>query len=165
MKTVLVSTLIVCLTLLLWFSPVSALDIGTTAPDFRLPNLSGEKVGLSDFKGQIIVLKLATTWCPTCKQQVEEILDIGDFLREQKVVFVEVFLQDSEAMIKDHLKGITYPMPHSALIDNGQVARAYSVYVIPRLLVVGPDFKIRRDGSMITGYDLKKKILEVAAGK
>lgn len=150
------------LVLLLFFSPAAfALEAGTTAPDFEIPNLEGKKVRLSDFKGRIIVLKIATTWCPTCKQQVQEIREIEGFLKENNVAFVEVFLQDSPEMIKEHEKSSGLTLPHAVLLDNGKAAKAYNVYLIPRLLVIDKNFKVQRDGSLMTGNDLTRRIQKV----
>lgn len=165
MKNALLAPLVLLLLLAVFTCPAAALETGDAAPDFKLSTLDGKKVSLSDFRGKIIVLKLATTWCPTCKQQDQEIAEIGEFLKEQDVSLVEVFLQDSEAMIREHLQATSFPMPHVVLEGDNKVAKAYNVYVIPRLLVIDRDFKVRRDGSLITAYELKKLIQEVAGGK
>ena len=34
------------------------------APEFRLSDLNGKEVSLSDFKGQAVLLDFSTTWCP-----------------------------------------------------------------------------------------------------
>ena len=124
--------LVVCL------APVAAVAIetGIQAPDFKLKSLQGEDVSLSDFKGRLILLKLATTWCPTCKQLSAEIEKVGAFLKEQDVVVLEVFVQDSPEMVKKYLGDAEPPMTFRALLDDGQVYDAYSVYLIPRLLVI-----------------------------
>ena len=113
-----------------------AIETGTQAPDFKLKSLQGEDVSLSDFKGRLVLLKLATTWCPTCKQLSAEIEKVGEFLKEQDVVVLEVFVQDSAEMVKKYLGDTEPPMTFRALLDDGQVYDAYSVYLIPRLLVV-----------------------------
>lgn len=145
--------------LLLFFAlPAFALEEGATAPDFEIPNLEGKNVRLSDFRGRIIVLKLATTWCPTCKQQVQEIREAESFLKENNVAVVEVFLQDSAEMIREHVKTSGLTLPHAVLLDNGRAAKAYNVFLIPRLLVIDKNFKIQRDGSLMTARDLTHRI-------
>ena len=158
--------LIPSLLLFLWLLSVPALAVepGTTAPDFSLKTVDGKTVHLSDFKGQPILLKLATTWCPTCKQQTQEIRAAGDFLKAHHVVVVEVFLQDSEQMVRDYIKDERYPMEHVALIDDGSALEAYNVYLIPRTVLIGPDFVVRRDGSLMEAKALIaafKKILDI----
>jgi peroxiredoxin len=138
--------------------PVFAIDNGETAPDFRLPNLEGKKIALADYKGQVVVLKLATTWCPTCKQQTQEIGQIADFLQANNVAVIEVFIQDSEKMVRDYFKEMPLAKNHAVLLDNGKAAKAYNVYVIPRVLLLDRNLKVRHDGNLITGADLKARI-------
>ena len=122
-------------------------DVGMQAPDFKLKALDGQEVSLSDFKGRLVLLKLGTTWCPTCKQMMSEIKKIGDFLQEKDVVVLDVFVQDSEKMIKKYLGDSKLPMTFHALLDDGQAYEAYNVYLIPRLLVVDAEQVIRFDSA------------------
>ncbi len=153
------------LLLLLFSTSALALEKGIVAPDFELSTLEGKKVRLSDYKGQTIVLKLATTWCPTCKQLSQEIRYAGDYLKKNEVAVVEIFLQDTEEMVKEYFSGQTYEMPHVVLIDDGQVHKGYNVYLIPRLLLIDKDFKVRRDGSLISARDLVRELEKVAQGE
>ena len=120
-----------------------AIETGIQAPDFKLKSLQGEDVSLSDFKGRLVLLKLATTWCPTCKELSAEIEKVGEFLKELDVVVLEVFVQDSPEMVKKYLGDTEPPMTFRALIDDGQVYEAYSVYLIPRVLVIDAEQIVR----------------------
>ena len=82
-------------------TPAGALQVGEAAPDFTLKSIEGESVSLSDFKGRVVILKLATTWCPTCKQLSGEIGKVVDVLDENNVAFLEVFVQDTEETVKN----------------------------------------------------------------
>ena len=124
-----------------------AIELGETAPDFKLKSLTGEDVSLSDFKGRLVLLKLATTWCPTCKLLSAEIKKIGDFLKEQNVVVLEVFVQDSKETIVKYLGDHEPPMTFHALLDDGQAYEAYNVYLIPRFLVIDKEQVVRFDSS------------------
>ena len=124
-----------------------AIEAGEQAPDFKLKSLQGQEVSLSDFKGQLVLLKLATTWCPTCRQLSAEIDKVGDLLKEKDVVFLEVFVQDSPAMIEKSLAGKEFPMTFHALLDDGQAYRAYNVYLIPRFLVIDAEQIVRFDST------------------
>ena len=126
---------------------VVAIEVGAPAPDFKLKSLAGQEVSLSDFKGRLVLLKLATTWCPTCKQLSTEIEKVGEFLEENKVVFLEVFVQDSKEMIEKFLGDAEPPMTFHALLDDGQAYKAYNVYLIPRFLVVDAEQVIRFDSA------------------
>jgi peroxiredoxin len=154
-------TLLLALILLFLTPPVSALETGSVAPDFELSSLAGDHVRLSDFKGRIIVLKLATTWCPTCKEQSAELRKASEFLRGHDIPLVDVFLQDSDAMVRDYLRSFEYRNSHIVLQDDGRARKAYHVYLIPRIVVIDRDFKIHRDGNMITASELQRSIRQI----
>jgi peroxiredoxin len=162
MKKSALAALLIPLLFLFLATPISALELGETAPDFELSTLDGKKVRLSDFKGRIIVLKLATTWCPTCKQQSEEIAHAGSFLKERDIPVIDVFLQDSAEMVRRYMKEHDYVTTHVALQDDGRARRSYNVYLIPRVLIIDREFKVRQDVNMITSYDLRRNISRIA---
>ena len=158
--------LLLCVFLLALFclAPIAALAVATgePAPDFKLQDMKGEDVSLSDFKGRLVLLKLATTWCPTCKQLSAEIKNIGEFLKEQDVVFLEVFVQDSVKTIKKYLGDHQPPMTFHALLDDGQAYKAYSVYLIPRFLLIDEEQVVRFDssGRNVMADDIRSMVLE-----
>lgn len=149
------------LVLLLVFTaqPAAAyLQNGEAAPDFELIDAAGKTVRLSDYRGQVVVLKLATTWCPTCKQQSDELEAAARELNAGKVVVIDVFLQDTREMVDDYLPKQN-PIEHLvALLDDGQAREAYNVYLIPRLLLIDRQQKVRRDGGLMTALELKKRV-------
>lgn len=145
-----------------------AVEVGKPAPGFTLKTLDGKSVSLADFKGKVVLLKLATTWCPSCSQVSREIAAIGDFLKERDVVFVEVFLQDTPEMIARYLEGKTFPMVHQILVDDDmQAYRGYGVYLIPRLLVIDGEQRVRYDNgaaaTVVPAAELRR-LVEAAGG-
>ena len=144
---------------------VNAFEAGDPAPDFRLPDMDGKEHALSDFKGRAVVLKLATTWCPTCKQLSSDIEKIGPYLKEKGAVFLEVFVQDKPAMIRRSLEGRDFVVEFYPLLDDGTAHKAYSVYHIPRLLVIDPEQKVAYDnmGQNVSINRIKKLADEFAA--
>jgi thiol-disulfide isomerase/thioredoxin len=48
----------------------SSLDTSKPAPLFTLPNLNGENISLTDFKGKIVFLNFWATWCPPCAEEM-----------------------------------------------------------------------------------------------
>ena len=142
-----------------------AVEPGSQAPDLSLKTLDGKVVHLSDFKGRPILLKLATTWCATCRQQGEEILSIEDFLAKNDVMVVEVFVEDSPQMVLDYLKGRHATMPDTVLMDDGSAIKSYNVFLIPRTILIDRNFIVRRDGSLMPASELEAAIKKILAEK
>lgn len=155
---------ILCLLLiiLVCLMPLSALALekGDPAPGFTLEDIHGQKVSLGDFKGRTVLLKLGTTWCPTCKTLSADIDSLGDFLRERNVAVIEVFVQDSLGMIEKFVGKTQHPMTFHAVLDDGQVYRSYNVYLIPRLLVIDADQLVQFDngGRDVTSEKIVKLV-------
>ncbi|MBN2426965.1 MAG: TlpA family protein disulfide reductase [Deltaproteobacteria bacterium] len=147
-------------------APVSALEIGTTAPDFQLKTLDGRDVRLSDYQNRIILLKLGTVWCPSCQEVSKEICGLDRLLAKNNIVVIEVFLQDSESGIRDYLRNRDCGGFENVVVrDEGQVRQAYDVYLIPRLLFLDGDLRVRRDVSRISGREIAKEIEKIMTRK
>lgn len=149
------------LILTIFSSPCLALPVGTKAPDFALKNLEGQTVRLSDYKGRIVLLKIGSTQCPTCMKELEEIREIGDFLKQNDVVFLDVFLRDSKEMIMEAIGDEEFPMTTEPLIGDMDAYKAYRVYLIPRVLLIDRNLNIVRDGSVWSREDIKQKIRDL----
>jgi hypothetical protein len=67
-------------------------------------------------------------------------------------------------MIEKYLGGAEHPMTFQALLDDGQVYKAYNVYLIPRLLVVDAEQSIRFDsvGRNVLAEDIAAMVKEFA---
>jgi cytochrome c biogenesis protein CcmG/thiol:disulfide interchange protein DsbE len=55
------------------------LETGTTAPEFTLPDISGERVSLSDFEAQVLLLNF---WSPTCTPCIQELPVLATLQKE-----------------------------------------------------------------------------------
>nr|NIQ98518.1 TlpA family protein disulfide reductase [Desulfuromonadales bacterium] len=118
-------------------------------------------VRLSDYQGRFVLLKLGSTQCPSCLEQIETIQDLGEFLKKKDIVFLDIFLRDSEEMIRETMKGEKFPMTSEILVGDIDVYKAYRVFLIPRLLLIDPSGKVVRDGSIWPAYKMKQRIQEL----
>ncbi len=144
---------------------VWAVEPGAAPPDFQLKDLDGVPFKLSDHKGELIILKLATTWCPTCLQQSNEFIQAAEYLKEKNVRLVEVYLQDSQKMVREFKNKIKYDFIHHTIIDDGQALKAYNVYLIPRVILIDRDFKVLRDGNILTAGQIKAEFEKVPVAR
>lgn len=105
------------------------LPVGTPAPDFALPDASGELVRLSDYRGKPVVLVFyPLDWSPGCSQQLDlyqsELAEFDKRGAQLLAVSVDsIYSHGAWAAVR----GLEFPL----LADfhpKGEVAKAYRVY-------------------------------------
>ncbi|MDY6851571.1 MAG: TlpA disulfide reductase family protein [Thermodesulfobacteriota bacterium] len=49
---------------------------GQSAVDITLKDLDGKTVNLADFKGRVVMLNFFATWCPPCKVEIPDFIEL-----------------------------------------------------------------------------------------
>lgn len=88
------------------YSAFLALAPGAPAADFELPDEKGNKVRLSDFKGDIVYIDFWGTWCYPCIIEIPNSLKLQEEFREERVTFLYVALEADEEQIENWKKFI-----------------------------------------------------------
>lgn len=104
------------------------LQVGDTAPDFKVENQSGELVSLSDFKGKKIVLFFyPKDNTPTCTKEACNLRDNYQVFKEKGYEILGI----SSDSGKSHQKFIDkYELPYPLLADTDKkVHEAYGTWV------------------------------------
>ena len=47
----------------------------SSAPDFRVTDLKGKTISLSDYKGKVLFLNFWATWCPPCRAEIPDFIE------------------------------------------------------------------------------------------
>ncbi len=48
----------------------------SAAPDFSIKDLRGNTVSLAGFKGKVLVMNFWATWCPPCRAEIPDLIDV-----------------------------------------------------------------------------------------
>ena len=153
------------ITLLSLPATVFALKKGDPFPPLTGTTLQGEQFDFSSLKGQPILLKLGTTWCPTCSQQSEIINQLHDFITENKIKFVEVFIQESPKTVLKNFSKTGHHSPDVIIMDQGEIAGKLNIYLIPRIILIDKHFKGYRDGEPMATDALKQELQKMLTEK
>jgi peroxiredoxin len=137
-----------------------ALPSNALAPDFTLADLDGKKISLSDYRGKVVILKLGTTWCPGCRDQDKELQKIDDVIKEAGITLIQVFLDDPVEAVRDYQQEFAMKSPVVVLLGDERLQRDYSVYSIPRLLILSAEQKILSDATGMTAQQIKARIMQ-----
>ncbi len=163
-------------------TPSTMLPLGTTAPDFRLPDTNGKTVALADFKDKSALLVIfMCNHCPYVKHIREGLAQLARDYVPHGVAMVGInsndvanYPDDSPAMMAEEVKSAGYVFPY--LYDESQaVAKAYRAACTPdiylfdksRKLVYRGQFDDSRPGNgvPVTGKDLRAALDAVLSGK
>jgi len=112
--------------------------------DFSLKDLSSKKVHLSDFKGKVVLINFFATWCPPCRLEIPELVEIYNQNKKKGLIILGVSLDMEKAPFV--LKGFVRDMkiPYPILIGTQEVAERYEVSGIPTTVVINKDGKIHK---------------------
>ncbi len=117
--------------------------VGNPAPDFRLRDLSGRQVRLSDFKGKPVFINFWATWCRFCQAEwpvLEEAY--RKYGATGKIVFLAVDTGEGAGTVRKYLAAAGATLP--ALLDqNGEVAQRYLVQGLPTSYFIARNGTIR----------------------
>jgi len=112
------------------------------APAWKLQDINGKTVQLSDFKGKVVVLDFWATWCPPCRAEIPHFVELQKQYQSQGVVVVGVSLdQGGPGVVSSFAKqqNINYPV----VMGNDDVAKAYgNIEAIPTTFVIDPSGNI-----------------------
>jgi peroxiredoxin len=163
-------------------TPSTMLELGTRAPDFRLPDTEGNLVALDDFKDSTALLvAFICNHCPYVQHLRAGLAQLAHDLKGQGLAIVAVnandvaqYPADSPERMAEEVAEAGYRFPY--VDDESQeVAKAYRAACTPevylfdsdRCLVYRGQFDDSRPGNSrpVTGADLRTAVHAVLTGK
>ena len=125
---------------------------GTSAGDFTLNDVEGNKVSLSEFRGKTVLLSFWATWCMPCQKELPTLQKIFEDRKDVVVLTVD---DESEETIGNFLKDNQYDFP--ALIDQQRTLfKKFAVHFIPTVLVIDQEGVIVHQ---IVGWEGPQRLL------
>ena len=106
------------------------------APDFAVPDLSGQAVRLSALRGKVVLLNLWTTWCPPCREEMPSMQRLYERLRDRDFQLLAVSQdEDGKRVVEPFVKEMRLSFP--VLVDpDHQVGDRYGVWGYPETFVI-----------------------------
>jgi peroxiredoxin len=115
------------------FTPTSA---SSPAIDFSIPDLDGNMVDFSEYKGKVIFLNFWATWCEPCKEEMPSMQLLYDTFKRRDFVVVAVSVDSSgpEGVKKFVEKyKLTFPVLHDR---RGKVKEKYKTTGVPETFII-----------------------------
>ena len=95
-----------------------SLDEDEYVNDFTLLDLDNNEISLSDFKGKIVVINFWGTWCPPCRAELPDFIEVYNEYKDRGVQFLGIGLDEVEnlkAFAEEY--NISYPILIDGSID------------------------------------------------
>ncbi|MBU5266535.1 redoxin domain-containing protein [Virgibacillus proomii] len=129
------------------------LEVGNTAPDFKLPTLEGVTIQLSDLRGERVMINFWATWCPPCRAEMP---DMQKFYENKDVNILAVNLTETEGSLINIQNFVNdYDLTFPILKDeNTEVANTYQIQPIPTTFMVDSKGVIQFKAFGAMNYDL-----------
>lgn len=118
-------------------------EINEAAPDFKLKNLSGETVKLSDYRGKKVLLNFWASWCPPCIQEMPYMQEYyEEYSDKSDVEILAVNMTTSEVggigNIEKFIEEYEFTFP--VLLDKkGTVMDLYKVRSFPTTYIINKE--------------------------
>jgi len=115
--------------------------IGSNAPDFTVQD-GQNKITLSAYRGQVVVLNFWATWCPPCVEEMPSLVEMQRRMKAKGVTVLAVSMDVDEGaykqFVKDHNVNLltvrdpdqksnslygTFKFPETYIIDRNGVMR------------------------------------------
>lgn len=163
-------------------TPSTMSPLGTSAPDFKLPDTEGQLVALADFaQSRVLLAAFICNHCPYVKHVRSAFAQLAKDYQAKGVAIVGIssndavaYPDDSPAKMKEEKAAAGYAFPY--LYDESQeVAKAYRAACTPDFFVFDKDRKLAYRGQMDAsrpgngkpndGADLRAALDAVLAGR
>ncbi len=114
---------------------------GAMAPDFRLPDLRGQSLNLSAYRGKVVLLDFWATWCEPCREETPHLVDLQDKYGGQGLQVIGVSMDDGPDPVRDFYQ--RFKMNYPVVMGDAKTGELYGgVLGLPIAFVIGPDGRI-----------------------
>ncbi len=115
-------------------SETGTVEIGRPAPPFKLPDLNGREISLSQFKGKVVMLDFWATWCGPCRMTMP-LLEKLQKEYPSNMVLLAINLQETPGAVREYMR--EQNVNSQVLLDEqGSVGEAYGSAQIPMQVLV-----------------------------
>ncbi len=106
------------------------------APDFSLQDVKDNTIRLSDYTGKVVILNFFATWCPPCREEIPDFIDIVNTTDKERFVIIGISVEKGDAGTVKRFAAenrINYPV----LIDDGFVSKTYGfINSVPTTFII-----------------------------
>ena len=114
------------------------------APEFSLPELNGQTLNLSAYRGKVVLLDFWATWCGPCLDEIPHFIELQNQYGDQGLQIIGVSMDDGPAPVRDFYQ--RFHMNYPVAIGNAKTGELYGgVLGLPIAFLIGRDGRIEAE--------------------
>ena len=113
----------------------SVVGVGDVAPDFAVELLGGERVTLSELRGEVVLLVLFSHECPDCKMLMDDMQAARDYFDDLGVRILAIERDGSAEDVETYMASHGYDFD-VAVDDNRAIYNLYATMYVPRTYLI-----------------------------
>lgn len=135
--------------------------IGKQAIDFKQPDINGNTVSLSSFKGKYVLVDFWASWCGPCRAENPNLVRLYNKYHSGKFDILGISLDNNKTTWQKAINGdkLTWTQVSDLRSWDSKVVQAYGIKGIPFNMLLDKDGKIIAKN--LRGAALQKKLEEI----